>query len=114
MAAGRSRDQLDFGGVSMGTGVKTDVRTYQLFINGKWQASSGSSVVPVYDPSTEEIIAQVPDANSEDVDRAVVAARAAFETWSQTTAQERGRALFRLAEKIRKESTKLTHLESHN
>ena len=98
----------------MGTGVKTDVRTYQLFINGTWQASSGSSVVPVYDPSTEEIIAQVPDANSQDVDRAVAAARAACEIWSQTTAQERGRVLFRLAEKIRKESAKLAELESRN
>ena len=98
----------------MGTGVKTDVRTYQLFINGTWQASSGSSVVPVYDPSTEEIIAQVPDANQQDVDRAVAAARAAFEIWSQTTAQERGRVLFRLAEKIRKESAKLAELESRN
>ena len=51
----------------------------------------------------EEIIAQVPDADPEDVNRAVAAAKAAFEEgpWATTTAQERGRVLFRLADKIR-------------
>ena len=100
----------------MGTGVKTDVRTYQLFIGGKWEPSSSKGTVPVYDPSTEEIIAQVPDANAQDVDRAVRAARAAFDEgpWRTTTAQERGRVLFKLAEKIRKEAAVLAELECRN
>src|ERR1051326_5873536 len=100
----------------MGTGVKTDVRTYQLFIGGKWEPSSSKGTVPVYDPSTEEIIAQVPDANAQDVDRAVRAARAAFDEgpWHSTTAQERGRVLFKLAEKIRKEAAVLAELECRN
>jgi betaine-aldehyde dehydrogenase len=100
----------------MGTGVKTDVRTYQLFIGGKWEPSSSKGTVPVYDPSTEEIIAQVPDANAQDVDRAVRAARAAFDEgpWRSTTAQERGRVLFKLAEKIRKEAAVLAELECRN
>src|ERR1051326_3872497 len=100
----------------MGTGVKTDVRTYQLFIGGKWEPSSSKGTVPVYDPSTEEIIAQVPDANAQDVDRAVRAARAAFDEgpWRSTTAQERGRVLFKLAEKIRKEAAVLVELECRN
>jgi betaine-aldehyde dehydrogenase len=70
----------------------------------------------VYDPSTEEVIAEVPDADEQDVNRAVEAARAAFESgaWPQTTAQERGRILFRLAERIRKESAALAELESRN
>ena len=69
---------------------------------------------PVYDPSTEEIIAQVPDANAEDVDRAVAAARAAFDNgpWATTTAQERGRVLFRLAEKMRQKPTMLAELNA--
>src|ERR1700734_4180750 len=84
-------------------GVKTEVRTYQMYINGEWTASKSAKTFPVYDPSTEEVIAQVPDANAEDVNRAVAAAKAAFEDgpWSTSTAQERGRVLFRLAEKIR-------------
>ena len=82
-------------------GVKTDVRTYQLYINGEWVDSKSNKTFPVYDPATEEVIAQAPDANADDVNRAVAAAKAAFEDgpWATTTAQERGRVLFRLADK---------------
>ena len=82
-------------------GVKTDVRTYQMYVNGQWVDSKSNKTFPVYDPATEEVIAQVPEANADDVNRAVAAAKAAFETgpWASTTAQERGRTLFRLAEK---------------
>src|ERR1035438_2863197 len=84
-------------------GVKTDVKTYQMFINGEWVASKTNKTFPVYDPSTEEVIAQVPDADANDVNYAVAAAKAAFEEgpWANSTAQERGRVLFRLAEKVR-------------
>jgi len=99
----------------MPTGVKAEVRTYQMLIEGEWVESASKKTFPVYDPSTEEVIAQVPDANKEDVDRAVAAARKAFESgWGQTTAQERGRILFRLAERVRKESAMLAELESRN
>ena len=57
----------------MPAGATTEVKTYQLFINGEAVASNSSKTIPVYDPSTEEIIAQVPDANSDDVNRAVAA-----------------------------------------
>jgi betaine-aldehyde dehydrogenase len=88
---------------------------YLLYINGAWVESVGKRYFPIYDPSTEDIIAEVGDANSEDVDRAVEAAREAFESgWLQTTAQERGRILFRLAERVRKESAMLAELESRN
>jgi betaine-aldehyde dehydrogenase len=100
----------------MPSGVASDVKTYQLFINGEWVASNSSKTIPVYDPSTEEVIAQVPDANSDDVNRAVAAARAAFDDgpWATTTPQERGRVLFRLAEKIRQNSAVLAELECRN
>jgi betaine-aldehyde dehydrogenase len=88
---------------------------YLMYINGAWVESVGKRYFPIYDPSTEEIIAEVCDGNGEDVDRAVEAAREAFETvWSQTTAQERGRILFRLAERVRQESAMLAELESRN
>src|SRR5437868_3246643 len=97
-------------------GVKTDVRTYQLYINGEWVAGKSNTTFPVYDPATEEIIAQAPDANADDVNRAAAAAKTAFEQgpWGQTTAQERGRVLFKLAEKIRQNAAKLAELECRN
>ncbi len=96
--------------------IKSGVRSYQLYINGEWTGSVSKKTFPVYDPSTEEIIAQVPEANAEDVNRAVAAAKAAFEDgpWATTTAQERGRVLFRLADKIRQNAAMLAELESRN
>ena len=100
----------------MPSGVQTEVKTYQMYINGEWVTSESAKTFPVYDPSSEEIIAQVPDANAEDVNRAVAAAKTAFEEgpWATTTAQERGRVLFRLAEKIRQTLPLLAELESRN
>src|SRR5438309_2083733 len=97
-------------------GIKTEVRTYQMFINGEWVDSKSSKTFPAYDPSTEEVIAQVPDATADDVNRAVAAAKAAFEEgpWATTTAQERGRVLFRLAEKVRANLPALAELECRN
>ena len=75
-----------------------------MYINGEWVASKSNKTFPVYDPASEEIIAQVPDSNAEDVNRAVAAAKTAFEDgpWAQTTAQERGRVLFRPARDARR------------
>src|ERR1700730_6275783 len=97
-------------------GVQTDVRTYQMFINGEWVGSKSSKTFPAYDPSTEEVIAQVPDASAEDVNCAVAAAKAGFEEgpWAATTAQERGRVLFRLADKVRQNLPALAELECRN
>jgi betaine-aldehyde dehydrogenase len=97
-------------------GVKADVQTYQMYINGEWVASQSGKTFPVYDPSTEEVIAQVPEANAGDVGRAVAAAKGAFEDgpWATTTAQDRGRVLFRLAEKIRQNLPMLAELECRN
>src|ERR1700756_4740693 len=102
------------GGIT--TEIPKQVRTYQMYINGEWTASQSSKTFPVYDPSTEEVIAQVPDAGPDDVNRAVAAAKAAFEDgpWATTTAQERGRVLFRLAEKIRANLATLAELECRN
>jgi betaine-aldehyde dehydrogenase len=100
----------------MPAGVKADVRTYEVYINGEWAKSGSGKTFPVYDPANEEVIAQVPDCNAEDVDRAVAAARAAFDegAWASTTAQERGRVLFRLADKIRQNLALLAELECRN
>jgi betaine-aldehyde dehydrogenase len=100
----------------LATGIKVNVKTYDLFIDGKWQASAKGKSYDVIDPSTEEVIAHAPDATAEDVDRAAKAARAAFESgaWPAMTPQDRGRVLLRLAEKVRKEAAHLAELESRN
>jgi betaine-aldehyde dehydrogenase len=100
----------------MATAIRPNVRTYQMYINGEWVDSASGKTFPVYDPSTEEAIAYAPDANAKDVDRAVKAARDAFDNgpWRGTTAQERGRVLFRLAERVRKEAAMLAELECRN
>src|SRR5689334_15617255 len=100
----------------MATAIRPNVRTYQMHINGEWVDSASGKTFPVYDPSTEEVIAEVPDANAKDVDRAVKAAREAFDNgpWRGTTAQERGRVLFRLVERVRKEAAMLAELECRN
>ena len=89
---------------------------YRMYINGEFVEARRGGWFPVHDPSTEEIIAEVPDADEHDVNLAVEAARTAFDSgaWPQTTAQERGRILLRLAERIRKESAALAELESRN
>jgi betaine-aldehyde dehydrogenase len=87
-----------------------------MLINGERVDSHRAAWFPVYDPSTEEIIAEVPDADAADIDLAVQAAVAAFESgpWPRTSAQERGRLLFRLAERIRANAPALAELESRN
>ncbi|MFY9527573.1 MAG: aldehyde dehydrogenase family protein [Candidatus Acidiferrales bacterium] len=100
----------------MATSVQTNTRKYRMYVNGEWVESRRGSYFPVIDPATEEIIAEVPEADEQDVNRAVAAAKAAFESgpWPQTTAQGRGRILFRLAERVRKEAATLAELESRN
>ena len=93
----------------MSSPAKTAVKSYQNYVNGQWVSSSTGETFPVFDPSTEEVIAQVAAASTSDVDKAVKAARAAFDSgpWPATTAQDRGRILFKLAEKIRQNQPEL-------
>src|ERR1700761_474681 len=87
-----------------------------MYINGEWTEGSSGKRIPVYDPSTEEVIAEIPDASQADINSAVAAARYAFDQggWPQTTAQDRGRILFRIAAKLREELPMLSELESRN
>lgn len=92
------------------------MKRYPMYVNGEFVASESGKWFPVYDPSTEEVIAEVAEGGAVDVERAVAAARAAFDTggWPQTTAVERGRVLLRLAEKIRQNTAALAELECRN
>lgn len=91
------------------------MKTYEMFINGEFTASASGKTFDVMNPATDEVLAKVPDASAPDVDRAVKAARKAFdESWRDVTAQERGRILLRLAEAMRKELPRLAELETLN
>ena len=75
-------------------------RKPQLFIDGAWVDSTGGKTIPVYDPSTGREIARIVDAADADVDRAVAAARTAFDDgrWSGLPPYKRERILHRLAD----------------
>jgi betaine-aldehyde dehydrogenase len=88
---------------------------YRMLIDGEWVAAASGRTLEVMDPATGKAMATVPDAQAEDVDRAVRAARRAFEEgWRDVTAQERGRILFRLAERVRARTKELAELETLN
>jgi aldehyde dehydrogenase (NAD+) len=85
--------------------------SYGLFIGG--QFVSGSSVFKTISPATEEVLAEVTQAGPEDADRAVAAARHAYErTWSVMPGRERGKYLFRIARLIQERARELAVLES--
>jgi betaine-aldehyde dehydrogenase len=90
------------------------VRTLQNFIDGAFVDAAEGQVEPVIDPATEEAIAQAPVSTAADVDRAVHAARGAFDAWAATTPGERARALLALADAIEDHSEELAELESAN
>jgi aldehyde dehydrogenase (NAD+) len=69
-----------------------------LFIDGQWVPSSAGETIDVENPATEATIGVIPAGTAEDVDRAVAAARAAFDGWSRTSPEERGKLLSRLQE----------------
>jgi betaine-aldehyde dehydrogenase len=100
----------------MSSPAKPTVKTYHNYIHGQWAPGSSGETFPVFDPSTEEVIAHVATASIVDVDKAVKAARAAFDSgpWPQTTAQDRGRILFKLAEKVRQNAAMLAEFEARN
>ena len=66
------------------------IKTYEKhYIGGKWVAPKSSETMDVLSASTEEVIGRIPLGNAADVDDAVLAARAAFETWGFTEPAER-------------------------
>jgi len=86
----------------------------RLLIGGEWQDAASGKTFPTINPATEEVIANLAEADAPDVDRAVKAARRAFEDgpWSKMSASERGRLLYKLADLIEKHKDELAKLES--
>jgi len=86
----------------------------QLFIDGRFVDAASGKTFATINPATEEILAEVAEADAADVDKAVVAARRAFEDgeWARMRARDRGRLLYRLADLLDKHRDELARLES--
>jgi len=86
---------------------------YGLFINGKFQPSSGGETFGSINPATEKRIASITEANADDVDKAVKAASNAYKkVWSKTSPAERGKYLFRIARLIQERARELSVVET--
>ena len=93
---------------------QVSIHATQLFINNQWVDSQSGETFTTINPATEQEIAEVALAGAEDVDRAVKAARTAFEQgdWPQLSASQRGQLLYTLADLIEAHMDELAHLES--
>ena len=80
--------------------VRHPPRLSELYIDGAWVASTGAATIDVVNPTTGGVVAQVPSGTVEDVDRAVAAARRAFDEWSQTPVAERASVLREVSAQI--------------
>jgi phenylacetaldehyde dehydrogenase len=89
-------------------------RTHKMLINGKWVEAASGKTFDTYNPATGEVLSRVAEGDREDIDRAVKAARAAFETgrWSQLTASERGRLIWKLGDLLEENLDEFAELES--
>ncbi|HEX4004250.1 MAG TPA: aldehyde dehydrogenase family protein [Candidatus Acidoferrales bacterium] len=88
-------------------------KTRQMLINGKWVNAASGKTFPTYNPATGEVLAHVAEGDKEDIDRAVAAARAAFEkgAWRDITPSERGRLIWKLADLLEKHAEEFAQLE---
>src|SRR4051794_2921187 len=82
----------------------------KLYIGGEWVEPASDQTIDVVNPATEEVIGRIPEGTPEDVDRAVAAARAAFETWSQTPLQVRADTCAGISAKLAERGDELAAL----
>src|SRR6267154_2779523 len=89
-------------------------KTQKILINGKWTEAASGKTFSTYNPATGDVLSRVAEGDKEDIDRAVKAARAAFETgpWSKVTPSERGRMIWKLGDLIEKHLEEFAQLES--
>jgi betaine-aldehyde dehydrogenase len=93
---------------------KSDMKHYQMYIDGRWTGAASGETYDVVDPASEEAIARVPKAGVADAEEAVRAAREAFDNgpWPKMKAMERAAVLNRAAALLRERAEDLARLES--
>ncbi len=87
-------------------------RRFGLLINNQWVTPNSGKYIDTFNPATNDKLAQIADADKTDVDAAVAAARAAFQTWSKTSGHVRARYLYAIARGIQKHARLFAVLES--
>lgn len=92
---------------------KNTPRNYQLLIDGQWVDAESGKTFTSPNPATGEVLAEVAEADKADIDKAVMAARRAFEgKWSKLSARERGRLLYKLSQLVEQKAKDLASLET--
>jgi 1-pyrroline dehydrogenase len=95
--------------------MSTTLRRQEMFIGGEWTPGSGGEVQEIVNPATGKVIAHVPKGTDEDVNRAVAAARKAFdEVWFESTPRDRSERMLKLAGAIEAHGDELAQMESEN
>ena len=86
----------------------------KMLIGGRWVEAASGKTFPTYNPATGEVLAQVAEGNSTEIDKAVTAARKAFESgpWRRLTASERGLLIWKLADLVESHLEEFAQLES--
>jgi len=94
--------------------VQEGIKTYQMYVAGQWVAAESGDTYQIVDPATEQPIATVPKGGVADAERAVKAARQAFDDgpWPRMLAVERSELLHTVADKIRERADELAALET--
>jgi phenylacetaldehyde dehydrogenase len=89
-------------------------RKHKMLINGKWVDSASGKTFPTYNPATGEVMAHIAEGDREDINRAVTAARTAFEKgpWRRMTASERGKLIWKLGDLLEENLEEFAELES--
>ena len=83
------------------------MKQYKMWIGGKWVDAESGKKYPVFNPATEEIIAELPLGGKADVDKAVIAARNAFPIWSKKPQAERSQISMKIAAMLRDNAEEL-------
>ncbi len=87
----------------------------RLFIGGEWQDAQGGGTFEVVDPARAEVVTRVAEAEAADIDLAVRAARKAFEgDWRKMSPRQRGRLLWKLAERLEERKDEIARVETLN
>src|SRR3954465_15052022 len=94
---------------------QSTTRRYQLFIDGRFVDAESGKTFETPNPATGETFAEVAEADRGDIDKAVAAARKAFEgKWSKMSARDRGRLLYKLSQLIERDTPRLAELETRD
>jgi len=107
----------------MGIAVSPDIHPHvaqfidkprKMLINGQWVNAASGKTFPTYNPATGEVLVQIAEGDREDINRAVKAARNAFDngSWRRVTPSERGRLIWKLADLLEQHTEEFAYLES--